>query len=136
MNNWIITLALFMLGVFGLAGVVYGVWQRQNARSSALLATAKEYQALRDMHDGNVVQLAIAEQDVERLTSERDDAREQRDRILKELHKADEAIEKFIDEIASLKAQVAILVKERGHVDEVPARRPIRRNMSKKVGSE
>lgn len=54
-----------------------------------------------------------------RLEAERDDARAQRDRILEELHIADQTIERFIDENAALKAQVEVLVQERSKVDEV-----------------
>jgi chromosome segregation ATPase len=117
MNDWYI---ITFPALFGVAGFVYGAWQQQNARANALLTTAKDFAALREVHEGDVAQLVIAEEEIERLTDQRDQAYAQRERMQQELHKADKAIEKFIDEIASLKAEVNILVQERGKVDGVP----------------
>jgi hypothetical protein len=70
MNNWPFLVPSLVFGVFGVAGVVYGVWQRQNARSEILLSTAKDYQALREVYEGDVAQLRIAEEELERKDEE------------------------------------------------------------------
>jgi hypothetical protein len=132
--------AIFVSLTFGLlvvTGFMNGAWQRKRA----LLEIGEDYRQLQVDHGVAVAcadgleqalenkdkeikaglrdRVRLAEQNAKFL-KERDDARAQCDRIQQELHKADAETERLIDENAILRAQVAFLVQEKGHVDEAP----------------
>jgi uncharacterized protein HemX len=77
MNNWIIVIPSLLSAALGVGGLAYGVWQGQNAKAEALLASARAYTKLqneyRQLQEDHGVDLARAdglEQDNERLTKD------------------------------------------------------------------
>jgi chromosome segregation ATPase len=119
-NSWPYIALSVVWSLVAIAFAALYAREKRTGRNLARLEVEQEYQALREAYEGDMAQLVIAEQDVERLTKERNQAYAQRERMQQELHKADAAIEQFINENEKLKAQVAILVQERGKVGDAP----------------